>query len=66
LNAANEVAVALFLAGEIQFDQIHAVNLATLSACLPEKPRSLEDLLEIDAKARIKANQAAKKMLQKH
>jgi hypothetical protein len=33
---------------------------------LPEKPRSLEDLLEIDAKARIKANQAAKKMVQKH
>ena len=66
LNAANEVAVALFLAGEIQFDQIHAVNLATLSACLPEKPRSLEDLLEIDAKARIKANHAATKMLKKN
>ena len=65
-NAANEVAVGLFLAGDIQFDQIHAVNLATLSACLPEKPRSLEDLLEIDAKARIKANQAATKMLKKH
>jgi 1-deoxy-D-xylulose-5-phosphate reductoisomerase len=66
LNAANEVAVALFLAGEIQFDQIHAVNLATLSACLPEKPRSLEDLLEIDTKARLKANEAVNKMLRKN
>ena len=32
LNAANEVAVAAFLAGAIRFDQIHAVNLHTLDA----------------------------------
>lgn len=66
LNAANEVAVELFLIRQIQFDQIHAVNLETMSACLPEKPGSLEDLLEIDAKARIKAHQAAVKIHKKH
>ena len=38
LNAANEVAVAAFLDGRIRFDQIHAVNLATLEAVQPSKP----------------------------
>ena len=36
LNAANEIAVEAFLAGAIRFDQIHAVNVQTLSAVLPE------------------------------
>ncbi len=52
LNAANEVGVDAFLARRIRFDQIHHVNLATLEAVQPQAPRSLEDLLELDARAR--------------
>ena len=66
LNAANEVAVELFLSRSIRFDQIHAVNLGTLAACAPPKPQSLEDLLDIDALARAQARQVAAKLLQKH
>jgi 1-deoxy-D-xylulose-5-phosphate reductoisomerase len=49
LNAANEVAVAAFLDRRLRFDQIHAVNLATLEAVAPSKPGSLADLLALDA-----------------
>ena len=52
LNAANEVAVQAFLDGEIRFDQIHAVNAATLEGFLPEAPRALADLLDIDHASR--------------
>lgn len=52
LNAANEVAVAAFLDRRIRFDQIHAVNLATLEAVSPSKPQSLPDLLELDRQSR--------------
>ncbi|MDB5752324.1 MAG: 1-deoxyxylulose-5-phosphate reductoisomerase [Ramlibacter sp.] len=58
LNAANEVGVAAFLDRRIRFDQIHAVNLATLAAVLPSKPATLQDLLAVDAQARAAANQA--------
>src|SRR5690606_7423951 len=49
LNAANEVGVEAFLERRIRFDQIHAVNLATLAAVTPSKTGSLADLLELDA-----------------
>ncbi|MBP9904446.1 MAG: 1-deoxy-D-xylulose-5-phosphate reductoisomerase [Rhodoferax sp.] len=52
LNAANEVAVAAFLAGVIRFDQIHTVNHETLSGVAVSMPDSLEDLLALDALAR--------------
>ncbi len=54
LNAANEVAVEAFLARQIRFDQIHAVNAQTLSVCLPQasSTASVEGLLELDASAR--------------
>ena len=52
LNAANEEGVAAFLDRRIRFDQIHAVNLATLEAVVPQRPRALEDLLALDARAR--------------
>jgi 1-deoxy-D-xylulose-5-phosphate reductoisomerase len=55
LNAANEVAVEAFLARRIRFDQIHEVNLATLSTVQASKPASLDDLLELDARARAAA-----------
>jgi 1-deoxy-D-xylulose-5-phosphate reductoisomerase len=55
LNAANEIAVQAFLDERIRFDQIHAVNQSTLSAVIPSKPTSLEDLLAIDAQSRVSA-----------
>ncbi|MCF8160716.1 MAG: 1-deoxy-D-xylulose-5-phosphate reductoisomerase [Polaromonas sp.] len=52
LNAANETAVAAFLARQIRFDQIHAVNLETLAQVHPAPQGSLEDLLALDAQSR--------------
>ncbi|MCW5671339.1 MAG: 1-deoxy-D-xylulose-5-phosphate reductoisomerase [Hydrogenophaga sp.] len=52
LNAANEEAVAAFLAHRLRFDQIHVVNHATLQALTPSKPHGLDDLLAIDAETR--------------
>ena len=57
LNAANEVAVAAFLGKQIRFDQIHNVNLETLEAVATQAPRSLDDLLALDAIARESASQ---------
>ena len=59
LNAANEVAVAQFLERRIRFDQIHALNLETLSAVATSNPDSLADLLALDADARAAAQQIA-------
>ena len=55
LNAANEVAVAAFLERRIRFDQIHVLNLETLSAVRLSNPDSLGDLLALDATARATA-----------
>jgi 1-deoxy-D-xylulose-5-phosphate reductoisomerase len=58
LNAANEEAVAAFLDRRIRFDQIHAVNLATLQQLVPSKPQALADLLALDDRARALARQS--------
>ena len=55
LNAANEVAVQAFLEGRIRFDQIHAVNAATLEGFSPHAPKALSDLLQIDHESRCRA-----------
>jgi len=57
LNAANEVAVAAFLAGTIRFDQIHNVNAGTVDALMPERGStgSLAALLQLDLRARERA-----------
>ncbi len=52
LNAANEMAVQAFLDRMIRFDQIHAVNVETLSRLLPSNLGDVESLLEIDKEAR--------------
>lgn len=62
LNAANEVAVAAFLERRVRFDQIHAVNLATLERMRPSKPATLQDLLALDAEARRAAEEAIRKL----
>jgi 1-deoxy-D-xylulose-5-phosphate reductoisomerase len=58
LNAANEIAVEAFLGHRIRFDQIHAVNLATLSSVIPMTVGSLDDLLALDVQARAAASHA--------
>jgi 1-deoxy-D-xylulose-5-phosphate reductoisomerase len=62
LNAANEVAVAAFLDRRIRFDQIHSVNVATLTSTVPSKPSDLEDLLDLDGQARRAAGEAVRKL----
>ena len=54
LNAANEEAVAAFLAGTIGFDRIHGVNAETLQRVVPETgdAASIDALLALDARAR--------------
>ena len=58
LNAANEVAVAAFLAGQIGFDGIHRVNAGTLEAVVPvaDECRSVPALIELDARTRRAAS----------
>jgi 1-deoxy-D-xylulose-5-phosphate reductoisomerase len=62
LNAANEEAVAAFLAGTIRFDQIHNVNAHTIAVLIPEagSTDSLDALLELDQRARRRAVQFVK------
>ena len=55
LNAANEIAVAAFLAREIRFDQIHVVNIETLATVNTSQPHSLDDLLALDQMSRMAA-----------
>ena len=56
LNAANEIAVAAFLAGHIPFTRIAALVEDVLQQSnLPPAPSSLDDVLAIDAAARRKA-----------
>lgn len=62
LNAANEIAVAAFLQGQLRFDRIHAVNLATLEALQPSKPRSVGDLLALNDEARSVASRVLTRM----
>jgi 1-deoxy-D-xylulose-5-phosphate reductoisomerase len=55
LNAANEVAVAAFLAGQLSWPGIAAVVAATLAAYEPTKLVDVEDVLAADAAARAVA-----------
>ena len=57
LNAANEVAVAAFLAGQVHFTDIHHINAHCVAAVLPSAAdaASLDDLLALDQRARASA-----------
>ncbi len=55
LNAANEIAVAAFLAKKIRFDQIYSVNRATLDRVAISQVSGINDLLAIDGQARAMA-----------
>ncbi len=57
LNAANEVAVAAFLAGNIPFSRIALMVERILSETeLPSPPRTLEEVLRVDEDARMRAS----------
>src|SRR5213596_319671 len=58
-NAANEVAVQLFLEGRIRFGKIAETIERVLAAPWPSSARSLEDVLSADAVARRLAREAA-------
>jgi 1-deoxy-D-xylulose-5-phosphate reductoisomerase len=62
LNAANEVAVAAFLAGQIRFDQIHHVNRSSLDACNATDIHGIDDLLALDQETRAVATAHVKRM----
>ena len=52
LNAANEVAVAAFLAGKIKFSRIALSVADVLEREAPAAPQSLDEVLEVDRQAR--------------
>ncbi|MEL6115466.1 1-deoxy-D-xylulose-5-phosphate reductoisomerase [Photobacterium sp. SP02] len=62
LNAANEVAVAEFLAGGIRFTDIARVNQQVLERVNLAEPRSLECVMALDADARQLAQQVIQKV----
>ncbi len=64
LNAANEEAVAAFLAGTIRFDQIHSVNAGTLESVsiAAGEAACIEGLMALDGRARQQALQQVKRI----
>ena len=52
LNAANEIAVARFLAGEIGFLDILNTVEETLAQCRNDHPNTLDEVMALDAEAR--------------
>jgi 1-deoxy-D-xylulose-5-phosphate reductoisomerase len=60
LNAANEVAVAAFLARHIGFLEIAAIVADTLDRYDPPAPETLDDVLTVDAEARRLAGERVK------
>ena len=64
LNAANEEAVAAFLSGTIGFTAIHSVNARTLDRTQTGfgASHTLDDLLELDQRARRTAQQVMKEL----
>src|ERR1041385_8232151 len=56
LNAANEVAVASFLAGEIRLPDIARSVREALETARFDAPRSIGDVLEIDRVTRTRAS----------
>ncbi|PZU08646.1 1-deoxy-D-xylulose-5-phosphate reductoisomerase [Sphingomonas sp.] len=55
LNAANEIAVAAFLAGRIGFLDIALIVAKVRDSYIAIRPGSIEDVLAIDAEARVRA-----------
>ncbi|MCU6667297.1 1-deoxy-D-xylulose-5-phosphate reductoisomerase [Enterobacteriaceae bacterium H4N4] len=62
LNAANEIAVAAFLEQRIRFTDIAALNLSVLEAMDLREPLSVDDVLTVDAEARVTAQKAVTRL----
>ncbi|HEX7743297.1 MAG TPA: 1-deoxy-D-xylulose-5-phosphate reductoisomerase [Sphingobium sp.] len=62
LNAANEVAVAAFLAGSIGFLDIATIVEDVLNRYSAPVPAAIDDVLEADAKARVLAGQVMERL----
>ncbi|MCU6664725.1 MAG: 1-deoxy-D-xylulose-5-phosphate reductoisomerase [Silvania sp.] len=62
LNAANEIAVAAFLDQRIRFTDIAALNLSVLEAMDLREPQSVDDVLTVDAEARMTAQKAVTRL----
>ena len=60
LNAANEIAVGLFLSGAIGFLDIAALVARVIDAHAPEKPHSLHDVFNLDREMRERTKAMAK------
>ncbi|MXP46915.1 1-deoxy-D-xylulose-5-phosphate reductoisomerase [Altererythrobacter luteolus] len=61
LNAANEVAVAAFLAGQIGFTRIAAIVAEALNRDIDTAPATLDEVLAVDADARLRATEILEK-----
>lgn len=61
-NASNEVAVANFINGKLPWIKIATVVGKTLAAVVPQNPDSLDEVLDADAEARIKAGEIVQKL----
>ncbi|CAM3853695.1 1-deoxy-D-xylulose-5-phosphate reductoisomerase [Rahnella bruchi] len=55
LNAANEISVAAFLKGELRFTDIASLNREVMEQMVSGEPDSVEEVLQIDALARVRA-----------
>jgi 1-deoxy-D-xylulose-5-phosphate reductoisomerase len=60
LNAADEVAVAAFLEGETPFQEIAATIQQVLEETSPGRPESIEEVLWVDAEARLRASRVVR------
>ena len=58
LNAANEIAVAAFLNGQIAFTRIVQCCESVLARALPAAPQCLDDVIAIDHEARVRAQES--------
>ncbi len=63
LNAANEIAVAAFLAGQIGFTRIVQCAETVLARGLPPPPTSLAEVIAVDQEARIRARETMESSL---
>jgi 1-deoxy-D-xylulose-5-phosphate reductoisomerase len=62
LNAANEIAVAAFLDGSVQFLEITEIVSRLLESYSPAKPSDLTDIFAIDKETRVRAKQLVEEL----
>lgn len=60
LNAANEIAVELFLAGRISFPDIAAMVAQALNRTQAAAPQSIEEVIALDSETRARVSAAAR------